>query len=1143
MYAWIRDLLVAGLGVTRDVITTDSSVHGITGIPDLTIFADTGVFDQHRKPLRVPRCVIEVKAEPTFKDRGSRRRVFAGKRKYIGPFTDWFLMIDTECIVARPVSFAESTNDSNDIVGLWSDLASLSDFMETFRVLRVSSNAPLSSLHKFRSGDTSELSVIKLADTGGLHALPYRDARKLFNATLADVTRLLQNAVINIVEAQRTNIVTIETRYRALKEKYPAVELSFAPIHARCDPLAVIDVHACNQDLRDFNALVDANPVAADLALRWLPNFYEHIGVDVAGGSNADQVSDEKQAKMRVRFATETANLLVARILLIRFFEDHGIFGEKKYICNGGVAAFQSVFEYFDGEGYETLLKHAFEKAATVYPMAFDSYGNWLFESHDQLLSRMLELGMMSLSRFDFATISGDILNGIYDRFLDKAQRKQFGEYYTPSTIARYMLERAQFVRDGSIFDPACGTGTFLIEAYEMLVGQDVSKGRVSGSQIIGTLDRLGGNDLNPFASVLAQIQMLWHLLPYRKLLPEARLSPIRITGQMNSLTVATLDNQGSLFSELNEGGHALVVANPPYVRPERKDLELDKPSQVYFKPIGGIQKNLYTLFLYRALRTWCKEEDGKVAFIIPLSFCDNDSNAGLRKLFGVGGEFRIIELVDLEYLAPMIFDASVNPLILIADHHTASEGDTVVVRVADSACITDEESRAFDVHKASEARFDYTSIWARDGRILTKLTDRRQEVLANYFTSTQCLGDIAKRFWVGLEGSEIVEWSTDEASLTPGLTGREGTMLRMGAAFRRQQREAQSEEKAFDFYKGENISTCVIEGQPVATHIDIDTISDASLWRFRDIMPDNAFAFARITLGLTSVRFDPRRIAFLNTATIFVPQDDLSGFPFDLLMYSNIYQWLFGTTIRMSPVTQWYSHVYPSNLAQLPWHSGLVQYSSEIAALRKPFVDACMRSGKDRSVALHNALDGVLARRPRRSLGAVCRDEDVAIEWPESLANESAHVLVDARGGSGLAVTAASRTAAFGNDLFSEIYFDSEDVAQRCRVGLLFQEGQSLTRDQLLDIPIPEQGDIDAWIATYEASSAAKAGKELYDIKLQLDEWVARAFRITPEHRVFIQDEMANDSYLRNIKPKLPYSGVVQRGLSMSLQSAERYR
>jgi len=751
---------------------------------------------------------------------------------------------------------------------------------------------------------------------------------------------------------------------------------------------------------------------------------------------------------------------------------------------------------------------------------------------------------MLSLSRFDFATVSGDILNGIYDRFLDKAQRKQFGEYYTPSGIARYMLERANFARDGSVFDPACGTGTFLIEAYEFLVGQDMRKGRVQGDQVVAVLERLGGNDLNPFAAVLAQIQMLWHLLPYRELLPDARLVPVRITGQMNSLvTAGTLDNQGSLFTELNSGGHALVVANPPYVRPERNGGRLDEFSESKFGAINGAKKDLYTLFLYKALKSWCRA-DGIVAFIIPLSFCDNDSNAELRKRFQIGCEFRILELVDLEALAPHIFDASVNPLIIIADRHKATEDDTVIVRVANMDCFSEE--LGIDLTKASEGTFNYGDIWSPDGRILTKLTHRRHEVYARYFKGQDTFLDIARKFWVGRnQRRAIIRWSSTPSKRTP----HQKTMLRRGGIFRRQQCQATSAEKAFDFYKGENISTCALEGEPAATQIDIDSPSDASLWKFRDILPEQAFAFAGITLGVTAVKFNPHEMAFLDTATIFIPQDSLGQFPFDVMMFSNIYQWVFATANRLSPVTKWYSHLYPGNLAYFPWINTLTKYASEIESLRVPFLDACKGLGKDRSIALANALGTVTSGRVMRTLGDVCRDKDVTIEWPHSLSKATEHITIEAQGGPRNASANQSNTIALGRDLFSVIGFeadvesDAKDVARRASIGLLFHEGAQVTRDELLAMPVPEREEIESWITAYEMSGPARASKALIDIQHRIDKCVAGAFGISAEDLEFIQDEMATDPYLMNIKPKLPYTGTTKRGLNASLQSADRYR
>ena len=61
---------------------------------------------------------------------------------------------------------------------------------------------------------------------------------------------------------------------------------------------------------------------------------------------------------------------------------------------------------------------------------------------------------------------------------LDPRQRKAQGGVYTPPSIARYMLDRLGLTSEDSIIDPSCGSGTFLIERYQQVVGEDADPGR-----------------------------------------------------------------------------------------------------------------------------------------------------------------------------------------------------------------------------------------------------------------------------------------------------------------------------------------------------------------------------------------------------------------------------------------------------------------------------------------------------------------------------------------------------------------------------------------------------------------------------------------------------------------------------------------
>ena len=115
-------------------------------------------------------------------------------------------------------------------------------------------------------------------------------------------------------------------------------------------------------------AIWSRTPAAARLTLDALPRFAERTGLKLP-----DDID-----KIERFFANETANLILARILLIRFLEDHGFFDvegpdgtqRRRYLCNGGVAAFQGMHEYFD-HGYTRLLEEAYRTGGHFYSCGF----------------------------------------------------------------------------------------------------------------------------------------------------------------------------------------------------------------------------------------------------------------------------------------------------------------------------------------------------------------------------------------------------------------------------------------------------------------------------------------------------------------------------------------------------------------------------------------------------------------------------------------------------------------------------------------------------------------------------------------------------------------------------------------------------
>jgi hypothetical protein len=123
---------------------------------------------------------------------------------------------------------------------------------------------------------------------------------------------------------------------------------------------------------------------------------------------------------------------------MVRFSEDHKFL--KRYISNGGVEVFAKYAEYYN-KPMQSLLQETYRQSRDLYRNLFDqNILDWALDSDDALLSEALLHSMFLLSRWDFKTVHGDILAGVYDHYLDTAKRRALGEVFTRPEIARYML-------------------------------------------------------------------------------------------------------------------------------------------------------------------------------------------------------------------------------------------------------------------------------------------------------------------------------------------------------------------------------------------------------------------------------------------------------------------------------------------------------------------------------------------------------------------------------------------------------------------------------------------------------------------------------------------------------------------------------
>lgn len=97
-----------------------------------------------------------------------------------------------------------------------------------------------------------------------------------------------------------------------------------------------------------------------------------------------------------------------------------------------------------------------------------------------------------------------DLLKMFYSSLVDEQIRHDLGEYYTPDWLAQYVLETVGYKGEPTktVVDPACGSGTFLIECIAKLRAECERRGFPKRETLKYVLRSVKGLDLNPLAVI-----------------------------------------------------------------------------------------------------------------------------------------------------------------------------------------------------------------------------------------------------------------------------------------------------------------------------------------------------------------------------------------------------------------------------------------------------------------------------------------------------------------------------------------------------------------------------------------------------------------------------------------------------------------
>ena len=243
----------------------------------------------------------------------------------------------------------------------------------------------------------------------------------------------------------------------------------------------------------------------------------------------------ERADLQRFMFCLESAYAFLARVLLAKAMQDAGFPNVNVATAFLNSAQIRQTHGRLEPGDLPAIAADLFQYAGRqAFPTVFasDIFDWWQDVSQLQdpapVASSLAET-VLAVFGFDFSSLEGDVLGELYQHYFDPETRLALGEFYTPPEVVEFILDAVGYLGEatdrGRLLDPSCGSGTFLVAALRRYLSAHTheSPGAVL-RRLVGGL-HIVGLDVNPFATLLAQVNYAAGLLPtYSQALREGPL-------------------------------------------------------------------------------------------------------------------------------------------------------------------------------------------------------------------------------------------------------------------------------------------------------------------------------------------------------------------------------------------------------------------------------------------------------------------------------------------------------------------------------------------------------------------------------------------------------------------------------------------
>lgn len=382
----------------------------------------------------------------------------------------------------------------------------------------------------------------------------------------------------------------------------------------------------------------------------------------------------------------EAVQKILDRLIFIRNCEDREL-EEKKLI---------STLRQWKSEGKKLLI----EKLRDIFKYFNEQYNSKIFAEHlcdclnidDNILEEII-VGLHHTKDnsvyYDFSAIDADILGNIYEQYLGNIlkktsrraklteshiHRKEQGIYYTPTYIVDYIVRntlgellknKKTNVEKIRVLDPACGSGSFLIKAYDVLyqyylknnknhsqIQMDFRNGDTFTTKTKIIENNIFGVDIDKQAVEIAQLNLFLKIAERGRKLPFLHNNIKCGNSLIDDYSVAgdkAFKWEDEFKEIMQEGGFDVVIGNPPYItlRGKEKIPTENKILEYYKKTFQSAEYKLNTFAMFIERAIILLKEGGYLGFIIPDRLLNNEYFKKIRKI--ILDKCRILNIVDLK--------------------------------------------------------------------------------------------------------------------------------------------------------------------------------------------------------------------------------------------------------------------------------------------------------------------------------------------------------------------------------------------------------------------------------------------------------------------------------------------------------------